>query len=400
MPSAPQHREQRRQLALIALTQVFGLSVWFSSTAVVPHLIHEWHITATQAAWLSMSTQLGFAAGALSSSLSGVLDRFSPHKVLGLSALLAAALTACFAGFVQTLIAGIAIRFLLGICFAGMYPPGLKLTASWSLTNRARSFGLLGGCLTIGSSLPYLLGIFHDVRWQYLVLGTATACAGAGVLSLLWIRSGPFLEPRSRVGLSYAWKMFQHPGARASCVGYFGHMFELYAVWTWLPIFMMHSLGQAAMTPPLAVMVFACLGIGGFLGCTLGGVAAERLGRERVASIALATSGLCCVLSPFVFGASPPVLMLFAFVWGAAVIADSGLFSAMLSSAANQRAVGTALSVQTAVGFVITIFTIQITPMVADAYGWKFAFPYLALGPLFAVVAVGAWQPLKRSTVE
>lgn len=383
---------------LVGLTQIFGLSAWFSSSAVVPHLIREWHISTAQAAWLSMATQIGFAGGAFAWSLTGVLDRFQPHKVLGVSALLAAALTAFFAGFVQSLFGAIAIRFLLGLCFAGIYPPGLKLTASWSLENRARSFGLLGGCLTIGSSLPYLLAIFHDVRWELLMLSTAIACVGAGVSSLLFIRPGPFLEPHSRFELSYAWKIFKHPGARASCVGYFGHMFELYAVWTWLPIFMMHSLGQGSMTPSLAILVFVCLGIGGFMGCALGGVAAERFGREQVAAMALIASGACCIVSPLFFGASELVLMLFAFVWGAAVIADSGLFAAMLSSVANQKAVGMALAVQTAVGFLISILTIQLTPMVADAYGWKFAFSYLAFGPLFAILALSPWRPLKCFT--
>lgn len=391
-------RTQGTQLIFIAMTQVFGLSVWFSSTAVIPSLVYEWGITESQAAWLSMATQLGFVIGAIGSSLSGVLDRFEPNKILGISAIMAAVLTSVFAIFVNSLVPAVVIRFLLGIFLAGIYPTGLKLTASWSFKNRSRSFGLLGGCLTLGSSLPYLLGAFHGIQWDILVASTALACAGAGLLSLIEIRSGPYLEPPCQVELSYVWTMFKDRKTCASCLGYFGHMFELYAVWTWLPVFMMHSLSQNSLTPELSISVFFCLGVGGFIGCVLGGYAAERFGRAKITMLILIISGLCCLLAPFVYGSGTLVLMLFAFVWGAAVIADSGLFSAMLSSAANRHAVGTALSVQTAVGFLITLITIQATPMLALNYGWQFAFPYLAFGPLLGIVVIRRLQPWKRSS--
>lgn len=387
------------QLALIALTQIFGLSVWFSSSAVVPNLVRDWGISISDAAWLSMATQFGFAVGAIAASLIGLFDRFRPNRVLATSALCAAILTSGFAWVVSSLHMAVVIRFLLGICFAGIYPPGLKLTASWSLQSRSRSFGILGGCLTIGSSLPYLLKSLHDLQWQTLVGSTAVACALAGLLSLMFIKSGPFQDPPAPIDGRYAWHMFQEQGPRAACFGYFGHMFELYAVWTWLPIFMMHSLNETSITPMLGMSVFLCMGLGGFVGCLLGGVLADRFGQERVAIFALSISGACCVLSPFFFSTSVPALLAFSLIWGAAVIADSGLFSALLSSTADKRAVGTALSFQTAVGFLITISTIQLTPVLAEAFGWRYAFPYLVIGPIFGVLAIGAYRANSQRNV-
>lgn len=382
-------RSASKQFALIAMTQVFGLSVWFSAAAVTPGLVRDWGISVHQAAWLSMATQLGFAIGAIGVSLTGILDRFGPNKVLGFSALIVAALTGAFALSVTTLPIAIAIRFLTGIGLAGVYPPGLKLTATWSHENRSLRFGLLGGCLTIGSALPFLLNVFDALHWKTLVGATGISCAIAGVVSLIWIRTGPFAElSRKAVDAGYAWRMFKEAGPRSACLGYFGHMFELYAVWTWLPVFLMHSLNLNSITPSLAVEIFCCVGLGGFVGCVAGGWIAQRKGRRIVAIGALLISGLCCVISPLLFGSSITLLLPFAFIWGASVIADSGIFSAMLSSSANQQAVGTALSVQTAIGFLITLTTIQITPILAESYGWKNAFAYLAIGPALGILAL------------
>jgi MFS family permease len=268
----------RRQFVLVAMTQIFGLSVWFSTAAVTPGLVRDWGISVPQAAWLSMATQTGFAIGAACASLSGVLDRFKPNQVLGVSALTVAALTGAFALFASTLPVAVTIRFLIGICFAGVYPPGLKLTATWSLENRSMRFGILGGCLTIGSALPYLLNVFHVFEWRLLVGATGLACAMAGIVSCTWIRTGPFDENarNAAVDVHYAWRMFKEDGPRSACLGYFGHMFELYAVWTWLPIFLMYSLDQNSITPSLAIAIFGCVGVGGFIGCVTGGWMAQK----------------------------------------------------------------------------------------------------------------------------
>ena len=262
-------------------------------------------------------------------------------------------------------------------------------------------FGILGGCLTIGSALPYLLNVFHVFEWRLLVGATGLACAMAGIVSCTWIRTGPFDENarNAAVDVHYAWRMFKEDGPRSACLGYFGHMFELYAVWTWLPIFLMYSLDQNSITPSLAIAIFGCVGVGGFIGCVTGGWMAQKMGRRRVAIGALFTSGMCCVLSPLLFGSNAGLLFVFAFIWGASVIADFGIFSAMLSSSANQRAVGTALSVQTAIGFLITLATIQVTPVIAELYGWKNAFPYLAIGPALGILAIMDPRS-KRSSVE
>ncbi|BAO93143.1 MFS transporter [Caballeronia cordobensis] len=396
--------KQGPQLAMVAMSQVLSLAVWFSSTAVLPGLEVEWSIIASQGAWLSMATQLGFVAGALGMVVTGLLDRARAEWLLGVSAVLASLLTLGFAFVATTLPVAIVLRFFTGFFLAGVYPTGLKLVSSWSLTYRARALSFLGGALTLGSALPYLINGLGPWPWRTVMVCTALACFCGGVLSIRYIRLGPYVENDSfKLEVSYAWTMFRESGPRAACLGYFGHMFELYAVWTWLPIFLMHSRGVGSIDPQLYFTVFAYMGIGGFTGCALAALLADRVGRQSVAAIALSISGLCCALSPLVFRASPKVQFLFVFIWGAAVIADSGIFSALLSSTVKRNVVGTALTMQTAIGFLITLVTIQLTPVMADIVGWQNAFIYLALGPLVGITAMfkgNSCSRLKGSTLD
>jgi MFS family permease len=380
----------RRQRAAIAVVQVLGLAVWFSASAVVPTLRQVWGVSATAAVWLTGSVQLGFVAGAVTSAVLTLPDRVRPDRLLAGSAAAGALCTVVLAVFADGMVSAVPLRFLTGVCLAGVYPVGLKLMASWSeRAGRGRALGVLVGALTLGSARRLVISALGSLPWRG-VLGTAAGLGLLGaVLAAVLVRPGPHLTtgtpaPNAR----YALTMFTERRPRLVNLGYFGHMWELYALWTWLPTFLLAR--PTALPVPTGLVVFAALGIAGGAGCLAGGWAADRYGRSPAAVAALAVSGACCLLSPLAYGAKPVVLMVFCAVWGAAVIADSGVFSTSLSEAADPRYVGTALTAQTAIGFALTVVSIQLVPLLADAIGWRYAFLLLAPGPIGGALAMRA----------
>ncbi|WP_028473558.1 MFS transporter [Nocardioides alkalitolerans] len=381
------------QRSAIAAVQVLGLAVWFSMSAVVPSVQADWGISSAQAVWLTGTVQLGFVVGALASTVLNLADRCPPHVLMAASAALAAGCTLALASLADGLLPALVLRFLTGVFLAGVYPVGIKLMASWAPTsNRGLAMGLLIGALTIGSTLPHLVGGLVTLPWRYVLQVTAAAGLVGATVALVVVRPGPHLAAGPRtLHPRYALTMFAEPGPRRVNVGYFGHMWELYALWTWVPMFLTHSRASTDLGTRTALLVFVTMGLCGLAGCLLGGWAADRYGRSAAAVTALSVSGACCLVSPVAFLAPLPVLAIFCAVWGASVIADSGVFSTALSEVADQRFVGTALSAQTALGFALTVASIQLVPLLADAVGWQYAFLVLALGP-----AVGA--PAMRRT--
>jgi MFS family permease len=382
------------QRALIALVEVLGLSVWFSATAVVPSLRAEWGIGSTAAVWLTASVQVGFVFGAVTSAVLRLADRITPQYLLAASALCAATCTAALAFFVDGLCAAIPFRLLTGMSLAGVYPVGMKLMASWSeSTDRGRTFGVLLAALTVGSALPHLLSGLEPLPWRMVMLAAATLTAAGAVVALTLVRPGPHLVIRAITpNPGNAIAIFAERGPRLASLGYFGHMWELYALWTWLSTFVAAGRterGDAA-APSTGFIAFVAIGVAGTVGCLVGGWASDRFGRPPAAIWALATSAACCLASPVFFAAPTVVLVVFVLVWGGAVIADSGVFSTSLSETTDPRSVGTALTAQTAIGFLLTVLTIQFVPVVADLIGWRYAFVLLAPGPLLGAVAMSA----------
>jgi MFS family permease len=381
-----------RQRALVALVEVLGLSVWFSATAVVPSLRVEWVVASTGAVWLTASVQIGFVVGAVTSAVFNLADRTLPQHLLAASALCAATCTAVLAVFAESLATAIPLRFLTGTFLAGVYPVGMKLMASWSQpADRGRTFGVLLGALTLGSALPQLISGLGSLPWRSVMLAAAALTAAAAVVALTLIRPGPQLDIRAITpNPRHAIAIFAHRGPRLVSLGYFGHMWELYALWTWLAMFVAAGRAQRgdAAAPSTGLIVFVAIGVAGTAGCLLGGWASDRFGRPPAAVAALVISGACCVASPVFFAAPTAVLIVFLLVWGAAVIADSGVFSTALSETTDPRYVGTVLTAQTALGFLLTVVTIQLVPLVAGLIGWQYAFLLLAPGPLIGAVAM------------
>ncbi len=381
-----------RQLALIAAVQVLAMSCWFSASAVVPSLRSEWGISTAQGTWLTVAVQVGFVVGAVLSAALNLADRVpAPYLVAG-SALLASAATATIALAVGGLAAAVPLRFVTGVALAGVYPTGMKLMASWFERGRGLAIGVLVGALTLGSALPQLVNGLGGLPWRGVLLVSALLCLAATGLAARFVVLGPLASPAPPLNPRYVVQLFREPGPRLANLGYFGHMWELYAMWTWLPAYLaasfaLHGTWSGSRTA-VGVVAFAVIGLAGLVGCLGGGWLGDRAGRARVAAGAMAVSATCCLLAAAVFGLHPVVLLPVLVLWGVSVIADSGLFSTCMTQVADSRYVGTALTVQTAIGFLLTVVTINAVPYVVDGVGWRGAVALLALGPAAGAVAM------------
>jgi MFS family permease len=383
------------QRGLIALVLVLAMAVWFSASAVVPALASQWHLSAGAAAWMTAPVQAGFVLGAVGSAGLGLADRIRPYLLVAVCAAGAAGCTLLMALFADGPLAAVPLRFATGAFLAGVYPVCMKLMASWSPpAGRALAMGALIGCLALGSALPHLIDGLGRLNWRAVLAAAAATAFCAAIVAGALVRPGPQFPAEGGTGRSrYALAMFADRGPRLVSLAYFGHMWELYALWTWLPTFLVVSRTTTTGLPApggSGIDAFLAIGVAGLAGCLLGGWAADRFGRAATAATALTVSGTCCLLSPLFFTAGRSWLLTFAAVWGAAVIADSGVFSTLLSDLADRRYLGTALTTQTAIGFLLTIVTIQVIPLTAAVTGWRYAFLVLAAGPMTALPALAA----------
>ncbi len=383
-----------RSLWLLSAVAVLAMTLWFSASAVLPQLREEWQLSGSQGAWLTMSVQLGFVAGALFAAFLNLADRIPARWLVAASAILGAAFNAAIALFVNEPGPAIALRFLTGFTLAGVYPPGMKLMATWCKEDRGLCIGLLVGALTVGSALPHLLSALPILGaeagippWRSVLL-IASACAlAAALIAGGLIEAGPLHSESAPFEPRYAGRALSERGTRLANFGYLGHMWELYAMWTWAPLLLLASYREAGWSEVAGrVAGFATIALGG-AGSVLAGVLADRWGRTRVASLCLLMSGVCALVARFLF-ASPAVLTVVCLVWGFAVVADSAQFSAAVSELSDSRYVGTALTMQTSLGFLLTLLTIRMIPPLVEWVGWGWAFAVLALGPAFGIASM------------
>ncbi|MEM7336674.1 MAG: MFS transporter [Chloroflexota bacterium] len=381
-------------LWLLSIAELLGMAVWFSASAIVPTLTEIWDLTASGQAWLTMSVQIGFVVGAFISSLLNLADRISAKYFFAVSTFLAGVMTGLIPLIANGLAIALLLRFLTGMLLAGVYPVGMKLMATWTKKDRGLGIGLLVGALTIGSGLPHLLTLFGtSANWQQVLYLAASLAIIGSFIGIFFIQEGPYKTASPPFDWKQIGKLLSERPVVLANLGYLGHMWELYAMWAWISIFLAESFRlQNVSTRWASLVAFGVLAVGG-VGSYVAGVLADKYGRTQITTISLITSGSCAVLIGFLFGGNPILLTILALVWGFAIVADSAQFSAAVSELSPKQFIGTALTLQTSLGFLLTLFTIRLIPPLVEFIGWQFAFTLLAIGP---VVGIWAMQSLRK----
>jgi MFS family permease len=378
-----------RVLFFLSLAELLGLSLWFSATAVIPSLAVEWSLTDGDKAWLTMSVQIGFVVGTFFSAFFNLPDIFNARYLFALCAFLGALFNGAIGLFADALTSALVLRFLTGVCLASVYPPGMKIMASWFKEGRGMAIGVLVGALTLGSASPHLFKALGSADWRSLMLIASASSLFAGLICLLFVKDGPHQAGGARFDWRYIGRAWADRGVRLANFGYLGHQWELYAVWTWISLFFLASFqrmqveGGAALS---ALATFTVIGVGG-IGCVVAGVLADRYGRTTITIISMLISGCCCLGVGFLFSGPLWALLAVCLVWGFVIVADSAQFSASVTELSEPAYVGTALTLQTCVGFLLTMGSIRLLPLCVDWVGWQWAFTVLAAGPAF-----GAWS--------
>ncbi|MGI8547915.1 MAG: MFS transporter [Gemmatimonadaceae bacterium] len=399
-------------LALLAMAELLGMSLWFAASAVSAQYQLLWKLTASETAWLTTIVQLGFVLGTAVSAMLNIADIVPAKRLFAAGAIVGAVANAAIVWAPGYSIA-LLCRLITGAALAAVYPPALKMISTWFRARRGLAVGTIVGALTIGKALPYLVHAFPGAGIRPVLLTSSIGAAVGALLVSGWYGDGPFPFPSRPFSWGLVGSIVRERRWRLATGGYLGHMAELYSAWTWLPVFIAASIamersgaGTVARTAPALAsgIAFAVLAIGG-AGCVWGGVVADRRGRAWLVSRAMAISGTCAVVIGLTFGRSLWLLVPVALVWGFFIIADSAQFSVLVTESVPAHAVGTALTLQTSLGFLLTMVTIQLIPPIVQLVGWRWAFTFLAIGPAFGIasirrlVAHGA-TPVELSTRE
>ncbi|HEU4828342.1 MAG TPA: MFS transporter [Gemmatimonadales bacterium] len=405
MPFAEEASGRWRMLAVIGCAELLGMSLWFAATAIAPELSTRWSLSPAEAGWLTSAVQLGFVAGTLAAAVLNLADIVPSRTYFAASAAFAALANLGMLA-VGSFAAALVLRFLTGALLAGVYPPAMKMAATWFRRRRGLAIGVIVGALTVGKALPYLIDALGGAEARSVIVTTSAMALVAGLLVFAIYREGPHGFPRRPFSWRLTGEVVRSRPVRLVTASYLGHMWELYCFWTWIATFLAASTaaraaagGAALSAGSVRALAFAVIATGG-IACVAGGWIADRFGRERLVIGALALSGSCALGIGLAFAQSLWLLVPVALVWGMAVIADSAQFSALVTEEAPPHAVGTALTLQLSLGFLLTTVTIQLVPRIAGQTGWQWAFPVLALGPAFGILAMRSFRQLRRSAAQ
>jgi MFS family permease len=386
-------------VALIAVCQLAAMALWFSASAVVPALVAEFGLSSFAQATLTTAVQAGFVVGCLASALFGLADRIDPRYFFAVCAFIGASANALLLAVDPASVATPLLRFLTGVCMAGVYPIGMRLAASWATDDMGLMVGLLVGALTLGSATPQLFSAFGGVDWRATLIAASVSALVASV-SILFVKVGPNRRPALGFDPHLVLSAWRDVPLRLANLGYLGHMWELYAMWAWIGAFLTASFGLTmphdSATFSGRIVAFATIGAGA-VGAVVAGLAADRVGRTAVTIVAMAISGTCAATIGLLYAGETWALTAVCIVWGITIVADSAQFSASIAELAPPPWVGTMLTLQTALGFTLTLVTIYLMPYLVAALGWRYAFAPLAIGPVFGIVAMARLRAHPRS---
>jgi MFS family permease len=388
-----------RQLAVLALGMVLGMTPWFSATVAAPGMIAEWNATPSVGAWLTIAVQLGFVLGTFVSAVLLLSDRFSARRLASASAFFVSIATAALTWRHTGVATAIVLCGVTGAALAGVYPPGIKIAAGWWRAGRGTAIGILVGALTIGSAMPNLLRAVAPVeKWRTIILAAAACAFVSAILFGRVVRDGPFQAASAPFNPRALSTVVRNRWVALATAGYLGHMWELYAMWSSIGAFWAYVIAPHAMAPALApVFAFATIASGA-IGCVVAGLVADRVGRPIVTIVAMAISATCALTIGFLATAPLVVVTVVAIVWGISVVADSAQFSAAITELAPSQYVGTAITLQTCLGFLLTIVTIRLVPVWVHLWGWELAYVPLAVGPAAGILAMWPlWRARSRN---
>jgi MFS family permease len=398
LPPETTPHDARRVLIVVSTAQLLGMSLWFSGTMALPQLTALWQTSLSVSAWLTMSVQLGFVVGALAAAVFNLPDILHAPRMFAWSCVAAAAVNAAFALVAAEHIGwALVLRFLTGAFLAGVYPVGMKILSGWFREGRGTALGVLVGALTVGKALPYAVEGVGELHWQAVVLTCSGLALVAGALVGFGVKDGPYAAPQPPVDFHQVGAIFRNRPLRLANFGYFGHMWELYAMWGWIALLLGGSAVDGGRVVALAA--FAAIASGG-IGCWWAGRVSDAVNhssgsriaqRSRVTIIAMAVSGACCLLAAVVYE-NFWLLVIVAVVWGVAVVADSAQFSTIISESSDPRYVGTALALQTAIGFSLTVVSIHVIGAIGAEWGWRWAAAAMAPGPALGILAMRRLQ--------